>query len=84
MCHSEMEKRERIQMAHAFLGRFDNVHSGPGVVDNGMVRALPRRQPIDQVARSLLIGMKQEMIDKLSTYDELGVDRIILNVNFRV
>ena len=57
----------------------------PGVVDNGMVRALPhgkRQSPYDQVARSLLIGMKQEMIDKLSTYDELGVDRIILNVNF--
>lgn len=82
MCHSEMEKRERIQMAHAFLGRFDNVYSGPGVVDTGMVRALSRRQPIDQMARSLLIGMKQEMIDKLSTYDELCVDRIILNVNF--
>ena len=82
MCHSEMEKRERIQMAHTFLGRFDNVHKGPGFVDSGMVRALPRSQPIDQVARSLLIGMKQEMIDKLSIYDELGVDRIILNVNF--
>ena len=82
MCHSEMEKRERIQMAHAFLGRFDNVHSGPGFVDSGMVRALPRRQPIDRVARSLLIGMKQEMIDRLSAYDELGVDRIIMNVNF--
>ena len=82
MCHSEMEKRERIQMANSFLGRFDNVYNGPGIVDNGMVRALPRCQPIDQVARSLLIGMKQEMIDKLSVYDELGVGRIILNVNF--
>ena len=26
--------------------------------------------------------MKQEMIDKLASYDELGVDRIIMNVNF--
>ena len=82
MCHSEMEKRERIQMAHAFMGRFENVYGGPGLVDNGMVRALPRRQPIDQLAKGLLIGMKQEMIDKLSAYDELGVSRIILNVNF--
>ncbi|MEC7495687.1 MAG: LLM class flavin-dependent oxidoreductase [Pseudomonadota bacterium] len=82
MCHSEMEKRERIQMAHAFMGRFENVYGGPGLVDNGMVRALPRRQPIDQLAKGLLIGMKQEMIDKLSAYDEMGVDRIIMNVNF--
>ena len=28
------------------------------------------------------IGMKQEMIDKLSLFDELGIDRVILNVNF--
>lgn len=82
MCHSEMEKRERIQMAQAFLGRFDNVHEGAGIVDNGMVRALPRRQPVDQVAKNALIGMKQEMIDKLSVFDEMGIDRIILNVNF--
>ena len=82
MCHSEMEKRERIQMAHAFLARFDNVHEGAGIVDNGMVRPLPRRQPIDQMAKNVLIGMKQEMIDKLSLYDEMGIDRIILNVNF--
>ena len=47
-----------------------------------MVRALPRRQPIDQLAKGLLIGMKQEMIDKLAVYDEMGVDRIIMNVNF--
>ena len=67
-------------MAHAFLGRFDNVHDGEGIVDNGMVRALPR-QPIDQMAK-ILIGMKQEMIDKLSVFDEMGIDRIILNVNF--
>ena len=82
MCHSEMEKRERMQMAHSFLGRFENVYGGPGFVDNGVVRALPRRQPIDQLAKSLLIGMKQEMIDKLSVYDEMGIDRLILNVNF--
>ena len=82
MCHNEMEKRERVQMAQYFLGRFDNVHGGPGIIDNGMVRSLPRSQAMDQVARSLLIGMKQEMIDKLSVYDELGVGRIILNVNF--
>ena len=47
-----------------------------------MVRALPRSQAMDQVARSLLIGMKHEMIDKLAVYDELGVGRVILNVNF--
>ena len=77
-----MEKRERIQMAHSFLGRFDNVHEGEGLVDNGMVRGLPRRQPIDQLAKHVLIGTKQEMIDKLSVFDEMGIDRTILNVNF--
>ena len=43
---------------------------------------MPRHQPIDQVAKNALIGMKQEMIDKLSIFDAMGIDRIILNVNF--
>ena len=82
MCHSEMEKRERIQMAQSFLGRFDNVNAGPGLVDNGVVRSLPRRQAADQVAQSLLIGRKQEMIYKLSVYDELAVGRVMLTMDF--
>ena len=72
----------KIDEAHAYYGRFDNVFTGPGLVDAGMVRPLPRSQTRDELAESLLIGTPGEMIDKLTPYADLGIDRVILNVNF--
>ena len=76
------ERQRKIEAAHSYYGRFDNVFTGPGIVDNGMVRPLPRSQSIDELAESLLICTPQEMIDKLAPYAELGIDRVILNMNF--
>ena len=55
---------------------------GPGIVDKGMVRELPRKQTIEELGDSLLIGTPQEIIDKLEPYAKLGIDRVIINVNF--
>ena len=49
-----------------------------------MIKPLPRKQTIDELPASLLIGTPQEIIDKLAPYEEAGVDRVILNVNFGV
>jgi alkanesulfonate monooxygenase SsuD/methylene tetrahydromethanopterin reductase-like flavin-dependent oxidoreductase (luciferase family) len=47
-----------------------------------MIKPLPRKQTVDELAESLLICTPQEMIDKLAPYADAGVDRVILNVNF--
>lgn len=59
-----------------------DLFTGPGLVDNGMIRELDCATPIDELADSLLIGTPAEMIDKLAPYAELGIDRVILNPNF--
>jgi len=82
LADSEKEKEQRIKEAQAYYSRFDNVYSGPGLVENGMIKPLPRNQTIEELAESLLICTKQEMIEKLKPYAELGIDRVILNVNF--
>jgi alkanesulfonate monooxygenase SsuD/methylene tetrahydromethanopterin reductase-like flavin-dependent oxidoreductase (luciferase family) len=82
LAQSEKEKEERIKEAHAYYSRFDNVYTGPGIVENGMIKPLPRKQTIDELAESLLICTKQEMIEKLKPYADLGIDRVILNINF--
>ena len=82
LAQSEKEKEERIKEAHTYYSRFDNVYTGPGIVENGMIKSLPRNQTIDELAESLLICTKQEMIEKLKPYAELGIDRVILNINF--
>ncbi|SLN24786.1 Limonene 1,2-monooxygenase [Roseovarius litorisediminis] len=79
---SEAERRRKVEMAQRYYSRFDNVFTGPGIVDNGMIRELPRQQTAEELGESLLICTTQEMIDKLGPYAELGIDRVILSMNF--
>ena len=69
-------------MANEYYSRFDNVFTGPGIVNNGMIKVLPRKQSVEELSESLLICTSDEMIDKLSPYQEAGIDRVILNMNF--
>ena len=82
MASNSAEKQRKIEAAHRYYGRFDNVFTGPGIVENGMIKPLPCKTPIEELGESLLIGTPQEMIDKLAPYAELGIDRVILNPNF--
>ena len=76
------ERDRKIAAAHTYYGRFDNVFTGPGIVEGGMIRALPCKTPVGELGDALLICTPQEMIDKLAPYAEMGIDRVILNVNF--
>lgn len=82
LVQSEPERRAKMELANAYFSRFDNVFTGPGIVDNGMVRPLPRKQTIDELAESLLISTPEEIVDQLGVYADLGIDRVILNLNF--
>ena len=79
---NKADARRKLEAAYEYYKRFDNVFTGPGIVDNGMVRPLERQQTIDELAESLLICEATEMVDRLGPYQELGIDRVILNVNF--
>jgi len=79
---SPAERQRKIAAAHHYYGRFDNVFTGPGLVDNGMIRELPCKTPVEELGQSLLICKPQEMVDKLGPYADMGIDRLILNLNF--
>ncbi|MDP7553523.1 MAG: LLM class flavin-dependent oxidoreductase [Candidatus Thioglobus sp.] len=79
---NELDRKEKIEMAYEYYSRFDNVFTGPGIVNKGMIKVLPRKQSIEELAESLLVCTAEEMIDKLSPYKEVGIDRVILNMNF--
>lgn len=74
--------RRKLEAAHHYYSRFDNIRSGPGLVEGGMIAPLPRKQTIEELGESLLICTTSEMIDKLGPYAEAGIDRTILNINF--
>lgn len=78
----EADKKAKIEAAYGYYSRFDNVFTGPGLVENGMIAPLPRKQSIEDLAESLLICAPAEMIDKLGPYAEAGIDRVIVNPNF--
>lgn len=82
VARSKAERERKVAAAHHYYGRFDNVFNGPGLVDKGKVREIACNTPIEELRESLLICTPQEMIDKLGPYADLGIDRLILNVNF--
>ncbi len=82
LARSPAERQRKLEMADRYYSRFDNVYTGPGIVDHGMIRELPRAQSVEELGESLLICTPQEMIDKLAPYAELGIDRVILSPNF--
>lgn len=82
MVASPAERKRKLAAAHHYYGRFDNIFTGPGLVDNGRIREIPCKTPIEELRENLLICTPQEMIDKLAPYADLGIDRVILNMNF--
>ncbi|MEL7542430.1 MAG: LLM class flavin-dependent oxidoreductase [Pseudomonadota bacterium] len=82
LANSRADVTRAVMQADDYYARFDNLFTGPGLVDAGMTRPIARTQTADELAESLLIATPQEMIDQLAVYAEAGVDRMILNINF--
>lgn len=79
---SETERRHIAECAHTYYKSFDNVFGGPGIVDKGIIRPLPRSQTVEELASNLLLCGRDEMIDRLSVYAELGIDEVLTTSNF--
>ncbi len=82
LAHDDADARAKIAQADAYYARFDNVFTGPGIVKNGMIEPLPRKQTAEELGKGLLICTPSEMIDKLGPYAEAGIDCVILSINF--
>ena len=78
----EKDAKEKNQMAYEYYKRFDNMFTGPGKVNNGLIEPLPRNQSLEELSKNLLICTPSELIDKLSIYEESGVDEIIISASF--
>ncbi|CAN5523568.1 LLM class flavin-dependent oxidoreductase [soil metagenome] len=78
---SDADARAKLELAYNYYGRFHNVFTGPGIVEHGAIRHIPLKQTMEEFRDSIIICGAQEMVDRLSLYDELGVDDFIMNVN---
>lgn len=76
------ERQRMVEQAYQYYKSFDNVFGGPGLVDQGIVRPLPRTQTVDELGANIVICERDEMIDRLAEYEALGIDDVIVTSNF--
>lgn len=76
------DAQDKIARAYRYYESFDNVFGGPGLVDRGIIRPLPRSQSMEDLGQNVLICTAAEMIDRLSAYAEIGIDEVIASSNF--
>jgi flavin-dependent trigonelline monooxygenase, oxygenase component len=79
---NEKDRQHIAEKAWTYYKSFDNVFGGPGIVDKGIIRPLPRSQSVEELASNLLLCGSQEMIERLSVYSELGIDEVLTTSNF--
>lgn len=82
LVRDEAERARMIETAYRYYMSFDNVFGGPGLVDNGIIRPLPRSQTVEELGQNILICQKDEMIDRLAAYAEMGIDDVIVTSIF--
>ena len=82
LVRNEAERRDIAERAYTYYKSFDNVFGGPGIVDKGIIRPLPRSQTVEELAGNLLLCGRDEMIDRLSVYADLGIDEVLTTSNF--
>jgi alkanesulfonate monooxygenase SsuD/methylene tetrahydromethanopterin reductase-like flavin-dependent oxidoreductase (luciferase family) len=82
LVHSDKERQHIAERAYTYYQSFDNVFGGPGIVDKGIIRPLPRSQTLEELSANLVICGRDEMIDRLSVYAGLGIDEVIATSNF--
>jgi alkanesulfonate monooxygenase SsuD/methylene tetrahydromethanopterin reductase-like flavin-dependent oxidoreductase (luciferase family) len=82
LVRDEAHRRRMVETAFRYYQSFDNVFGGPGIVDRGVIRPLPREQTPEELGANLLICERDELVERLAAYAELGIDELILSSNF--
>lgn len=81
VARDDSDAQHKLDLAYDYYGRFHNVYSGPGLVERGAIKHLPLKQSREGLRDSLLICTAGEMVDRLASYESLGIDELIINVN---
>jgi alkanesulfonate monooxygenase SsuD/methylene tetrahydromethanopterin reductase-like flavin-dependent oxidoreductase (luciferase family) len=77
----DADAKRKTELAYEYFSRFNNVFTGPGIVERGFIKSLPQKQTLEELSANLIICPPAEMVDRLSRYDELGIDEIITIIN---
>lgn len=81
VARNEADAQKKLELAYAYYGRFHNVFTGPGIVENGAIKPLPLNQTMEEFKQNIIICTAAEMVERLKLYEALGIDDFIMNVN---
>ncbi len=48
LAKSQQDKRKKIELAHHYYGLFDNVFTGDGMVEEGLIAPIPAKYPLNK------------------------------------
>ncbi len=77
----ERDRVAKLHLANGYYERFDNLFTGPGSVERGVVAPLPATRTLAELADNTLVCTHEDMIDRLALYAEAGIDEVALNFN---
>lgn len=82
LAKNKADAQNKLERAHSYYTHFDNVFGGQGIVEHGVIKSLPRKQTIEELGNNILICGRDEMVDRLAHYAELGIDEVLTTSNF--
>jgi alkanesulfonate monooxygenase SsuD/methylene tetrahydromethanopterin reductase-like flavin-dependent oxidoreductase (luciferase family) len=81
-CKDRADVERKVAMAAGNDQRHHNLRSSDGEVVDGAIVPHPSGRTLADVEDALLICTADQLVDKLGSYAELGVDEFILNMSF--
>ena len=78
----EADAEQKVAMAYENHRQFTNVFDTPGNVVNGEIVPVDTPESISDVRDALLIGTASQIVEKLSVYEELNIQDLLLNMGF--
>src|SRR5262249_7220358 len=81
-CRNRHEVDQKVALAVVNDQRHHNLRSGDGEVIEGAIVPHATGRTLGDVEQALLIATGNQLVDKLGSYNELGIDELILNMSF--
>jgi alkanesulfonate monooxygenase SsuD/methylene tetrahydromethanopterin reductase-like flavin-dependent oxidoreductase (luciferase family) len=76
--------REKAKVVFEYGQRFTNGFETPGTVSNGELEIIELDYGFEDAMHQLIVGTKDEIIDKIGAYAELGMDEIALDMHLGI
>lgn len=80
----DADVREKARVVHEYGLRFTNGFETPGTVTKGELEIVELDYGFEDAMRQIIVGTTNEIVDKIGSYAELGMDEIALDMHLGI